>query len=130
VPIRAGDAPATRWSCKPGERVRVDGDHSRGARSGRESGPHHRGERIPVDKVARAISVFAGTVNGEGALVIHVTVAVGDRTLDRVITLVSEAQTQKAPTQQFTERFARVFVTGGVDRGRAPDRRPATRSGC
>src|SRR5690606_4465742 len=38
------------------------------------------------------------------------TVAVGDRTLDRVIRLVAEAQREKAPTQQFTDRFARVFV--------------------
>ena len=38
------------------------------------------------------------------------TRAVGDRTLDRVIRLVEDAQTSKAPTQQFTERFERVFV--------------------
>lgn len=67
------------------------------------------GESVPVDK-APGDPVFAGSVNGEGALVIDVTAAIGDRTLDRVIKLVSEAQTQKAPTQQFTERFARVFV--------------------
>ena len=54
--------------------------------------------------------VFAGTVNGEGALDVRTTRAVGDRTLDRVIRLVEDAQTSKAPTQQFTERFERVFV--------------------
>jgi Cd2+/Zn2+-exporting ATPase len=54
--------------------------------------------------------VFAGTINGEGALEIETTRAAGDRTLDRVIKLVSEAQTQKAPTQQFTDRFEAIFV--------------------
>jgi Zn2+/Cd2+-exporting ATPase len=92
---------------KPAERLPVDGTVLDG-RSGVNQAPI-TGESVPVDK-APGDTVFAGTVNGEGALVINVTVAVGDRTLDRVIKLVSEAQTQKAPTQQFTERFARVFV--------------------
>ena len=92
---------------KPAERIAVDGTIHEG-QSAVNQAPI-TGESIPVDKTS-GDAVFAGTVNGEGALVIEVTVAVGDRTLDRVITLVSEAQTQKAPTQQFTERFARVFV--------------------
>jgi Cd2+/Zn2+-exporting ATPase len=62
-----------------------------------------------VDKAA-GDDVFAGTVNGEGALEVRTTRAVGDRTLDRVIRLVEDAQTSKAPTQHFTERFERVFV--------------------
>jgi Cd2+/Zn2+-exporting ATPase len=49
-------------------------------------------------------------VNGEGAIVVSVTSAIGDRTLDRVIRLVADAETQKAPTQQFTDRFERIFV--------------------
>ncbi len=92
---------------KPAERLPVDGTVLEG-RSGVNQAPI-TGESVPVDKAPGDV-VFAGTVNGEGALVINVTVAVGDRTLDRVIKLVSEAQTQKAPTQQFTERFARIFV--------------------
>ena len=67
------------------------------------------GESLPVDKGV-GDEVFAGTVNGDGALEIRTTRAVGDRTLDRIITLVAEAQTQKAPTQQFAERFSRIFV--------------------
>lgn len=106
VPI-AGVVPGDAVVVLPGERIGVDGTVREG-QSAVNQAPI-TGESIPVDKVA-GDGVFAGTVNGEGALVIDVTVAVGDRTLDRVITLVSEAQTQKAPTQQFTERFARVFV--------------------
>jgi Cd2+/Zn2+-exporting ATPase len=101
--VRPGDIVVV----KPAERVPVDGTIREG-RSGVNQAPI-TGESVPVDKVP-GDRVFAGTVNGEGALVIEVSVAVGDRTLDRVIKLVSEAQTQKAPTQQFTERFARVFV--------------------
>lgn len=101
--VKPGDLVVVR----PAERVAVDGTVREG-RSGVNQAPI-TGESVPVDK-APGDPVFAGSVNGEGALVIDVTVAVGDRTLDRVIKLVSEAQTQKAPTQQFTERFARVFV--------------------
>lgn len=67
------------------------------------------GESVPVDKVP-GDPVFAGTVNGEGVLEITTSKVVGDRTVDRVIKLVEEAQTQKAPTQQFTEKFERIFV--------------------
>ncbi|WP_231847962.1 heavy metal translocating P-type ATPase [Gemmatimonas aurantiaca] len=101
--VRPGDVVIV----KPAERVPVDGTVREG-RSGVNQAPI-TGESVPVDK-APGDPMFAGSVNGEGALLIDVTVAIGDRTLDRVIKLVSEAQTQKAPTQQFTERFARVFV--------------------
>ncbi|GIW76719.1 MAG: ATPase [Phycisphaerae bacterium] len=92
---------------RPGERVSVDGT----VRSGRSSVNQApvTGESVPVDK-AEGDVLFAGTVNGDGALEVTTTKAVGDRTLDRVIKLVEEAQTQKAPTQQFTERFERIFV--------------------
>jgi Cd2+/Zn2+-exporting ATPase len=99
--------PGDQVVVKPAERIPVDGSVREG-RSGVNQAPI-TGESVPVDK-APGDPVFAGTVNGEGALVIDVTAAIGDRTLDRVIKLVSEAQTQKAPTQQFTEKFARVFV--------------------
>lgn len=99
--------PGDQVVVKPAERIPVDGDVAEG-NSGVNQAPI-TGESVPVDK-APGDEVFAGSVNGEGALVINVRAAVGDRTLDRVIKLVSEAQTQKAPTQQFTERFERWFV--------------------
>ena len=101
--VRPGD----RVVVKPGERIPVDGTVAEG-RSAVNQAPI-TGESVPVDKAAGE-PVYAGSVNGEGVLVVTVTVAVGDRTLDRVIKLVAEAQTQKAPTQQFTERFERRFV--------------------
>ena len=92
---------------KPAERIAVDGEVTSG-KSAVNQAPI-TGESVPVDK-APGDRVFAGSVNGEGALVIAVSAAIGDRTLDRVIRLVAEAETQKAPTQQFTDRFERVFV--------------------
>ncbi len=92
---------------RPAERISVDGKVVSG-RSAVNQAPI-TGESVPVEKEPGA-EVYAGTINGEGALEIETTRAVGDRTLDRVIKLVSEAQTQKAPTQQFTDRFEAIFV--------------------
>ncbi len=97
----------TRVLVRPGERMPVDGRVDRG-QSTVDQAPI-TGESVPVDK-GPGDSVFAGTVNGEGAIEVITTRATGDRTLDRIVTLVAEAQTQKAPTQQLTERFERVFV--------------------
>ena len=99
---------------KPGERVSVDGEVIEGTSAVNQA--PITGESVPIEKVAGS-RVYAGSVNGDGALVVQVTAAVGDRTLDRVIKLVAEAETQKAPTQRFTERFERIFVPsvlGGV----------------
>ncbi|WP_262031973.1 heavy metal translocating P-type ATPase [Microvirga sp. Mcv34] len=83
------------------------------------------GESVPVDKrpvddseraAARPESVdpehriYAGTINGSGALEIQVTRRAGDTTLARVVQMVNEAEAQKSPTQRFTDRFERAFV--------------------
>ena len=101
--VRLGDLAIV----KPGERIAVDGVVREGQSSVNQA--PITGESVPVEK-ALSEKVFAGSVNGDGVLVIEVSAAVGDRTLDRVIKLVAEAETQKAPTQQFTDRFERVFV--------------------
>lgn len=100
-------APGDRVVIRPAERVPVDGRVVSG-QSAVNQAPI-TGESVPVDKAA-GDEVFAGTINGEGVLTVETTKASGDRTLDRVIKLVEEAQTQKAPTQVFTERFERIFV--------------------
>lgn len=92
---------------RPAERIPVDGEVQTG-RSVVNQAPI-TGESVPVEK-SPGDEVFAGTVNGDGALFVTTTRIAGDRTLDRVIALVEEAQTQKAPTQRFTERFERTFV--------------------
>ena len=92
---------------RPGDRVPVDGVVVRGESSVDES--PLTGESLPVDKQP-GDQVFAGTVNGAGTLEVEVTKRAKDTTLARVIQLVEEAQTQKSPTQRFTERFERIFV--------------------
>ena len=92
---------------RPGERIPVDGRVASG-HSAVDQSPI-TGESVPVDK-GPDDEVFAGTINGEGALEVSTTRAAGDRTLDRVVQLVEEAQTQKAPTQRFTEKFESWFV--------------------
>lgn len=101
--VVVGDTVAVR----PAERIPVDGTVERG-RSAVDQAPI-TGESVPVGK-SPGDEVFAGTVNGEGALFVTATRVAGDRTLDRVVALVEEAQTQKAPTQRFSDRFERIFV--------------------
>jgi Cd2+/Zn2+-exporting ATPase len=94
---------------RPGVRVPVDGAVLAG-QSGVDQAPV-TGESMPVDKNPSDI-VFAGSVNGEGALEVKVTKLAKDSTLARVMKMVEEAQTQKSPTQQTVEKFERVFVPG------------------
>lgn len=92
---------------RPAERIPVDGQ-VRSGRSAVDQAPI-TGESVPVAKDV-GDALFAGTINGEGALEVTTTRAAGDRTLDRVVQLVSEAEGQKAPTQRFADRFERAFV--------------------
>ncbi len=92
---------------RPGVRVPVDGEISSG-QSSLDQSPV-TGESVPIDKTI-GDKVFAGSINGEGALEVRVTRLAKDSTLARVTKMVEEAQTQKSPTQQVTEKFERVFV--------------------
>ena len=92
---------------KPGQRIPADGQVASG-NSAVDQAPV-TGESMPVDKQP-GDKVFAGTVNGEGALVVEVTKLARESTLSRMVEMVAEAQTQKSPTQRFTDRFERIFV--------------------
>lgn len=108
---------------KPNTRVPADGFVSAGASSVNQA--PITGESVPVDKravpdVEAALAapdalgadhrLFAGSINGAAALTAVVTKNASESTLARVVKLVAEAETQKSPTQQFTDRFERVFV--------------------
>ncbi len=101
--VRVGDVVIIR----PGSRIPVDGTVAAG-HSAVDQSPV-TGESVPVDKGPGA-SVFAGTINKNGALEAHVTRLAEDSTLARVMHMVEEAQAQKSPTQQTIERFSRIFV--------------------
>lgn len=108
---------------KPNERIPADGFVLKGESSVNQA--PITGESVPVDK--RAVDdpgqaaanpdrlgpesrTFAGTINGGGALEIQVTKLSSESTLARVVQMVNEAETQKSPTQRFTDKFERIFV--------------------
>ncbi|MEE4210606.1 MAG: heavy metal translocating P-type ATPase [Parvularcula sp.] len=83
------------------------------------------GESMPVDKrpvsdralarqntttIAAQSQVFAGTINGSGALEIEVTRKASESTLSKVAELVATAETERSPTQRMTDKFERIFV--------------------
>ncbi|MCM1965966.1 heavy metal translocating P-type ATPase [Streptomyces sp. G1] len=110
---------------RPHTRVPADGFVAAGTGSVDQS--PITGESVPADKVpvadrAAALAdpgaagpesrVYAGTVNGSGALDIAVTRLAGENTLARVVKLVQDAEERTSPTQRFTERFTKFFVPG------------------
>ncbi|MGH0378592.1 heavy metal translocating P-type ATPase [Sinorhizobium meliloti] len=104
-------APGAIVLVRPGDRLPADGIIVSGESSVDEAPV--TGESTPVLKEAGA-NVFAGTVNGDGALRVRVTAAAADNTIARVIRLVEEAQEKKAPTERFIDRFSRYYTPGVV----------------
>ncbi len=92
---------------KPGERIPVDGMVTAG-QSAVNQAPI-TGESTPVEKQEGA-EVFAGTINGRGALEVRVTRKAQDTTISRILSLVEEAQARRAPSQQFVDVFARYYT--------------------
>ncbi len=92
---------------RPGEKIPLDGDVIEG-RSDVNQAPI-TGESLPIEKAA-GDEVFAGTINGHGAIEVTVTRKGRDTTLARIIHLVEAAQAQRAPAQQFIDRFARWYT--------------------
>lgn len=67
-------------------------------------------EETDIKKLQAEHRVFAGTINGSGALEIKVLKEAKDSTLSRLIYLVREAETQKSPTQHLTDKFEKYYV--------------------
>ena len=102
--------PGARLLIKPGAQFPVDGDIAKGTTAADES--NLTGEAAPVEK-AVGDAVLAGTMNLWGAVEINVTRAAAESALQKIITLIREAQHQKAPAQQFADKFS-TFYTYGV----------------
>ncbi|MFZ3468461.1 heavy metal translocating P-type ATPase [Streptomyces sp. 4.24] len=110
---------------RPHTRIPADGFVASGTSSVDQS--PITGESVPADKSpvadpAAALAdpgaagpdhrVYAGTVNGSGALDVVVTRPAGENTLARVVKMVQDAEERTSPTQRFTERFTKFFVPG------------------
>jgi Cd2+/Zn2+-exporting ATPase len=92
---------------RPGEKIPLDGLVVSGESAVNQAPV--TGESLPQEKTPGDV-VFAGTINGRGALDVKVTHRRRDSTLARIIHLVEQAQAQRAPAQTFVERFARVYT--------------------
>lgn len=92
---------------KPGERVAMDGRIQTGSSSVNQA---------PITGESRLVSkkpgdtVFASSLNGEGALEVVVTHLAADNTIQRLIAMVEEAQERRAPTQRLVDRFAQIYT--------------------
>jgi Cd2+/Zn2+-exporting ATPase len=96
---------------KPGERLPADGVIASGE-SSIDQAPV-TGESVPVYKTVGA-EVFAGTINGSGALEVRVSRPTADNTINRIIRMVEEAQSVRAPSQRTVDRFARIYTPAVV----------------
>lgn len=96
---------------RPGDRISADGEVVSGA-SGVDESPV-TGESVPVLKEPGA-QVFAGSINTEAELRIRVSRTAEDNTIARVIRLVEEAESARAPTERFIERFSRWYMPAVV----------------
>jgi heavy metal translocating P-type ATPase len=96
--IQVGDT----FIVQPGQSVATDGEVMLGSSSVNQAPV--TGESAPVEK-APGDPVFAGSINGEGALEIRATKTSADNTIARIIHMVEEAQERKGKSQRFIERF-------------------------
>src|SRR3546814_17934385 len=102
------------WSsdvCSSDLRVPADGEVIEGV-SGVDESPV-TGESVPNLKEPGQ-PVFAGSINTEAALRVRVTKAAEDNTIARIIRLVEEAESARAPTERFIDQFSRIYMPAVV----------------
>ena len=92
---------------RPGERIPLDGSVTAGHSVVDQSSV--TGESLSIDKTL-GDEVYAGTINQTSSLEIQVTAPASNSTLTRIIHAVEQAQTSRAPTQRFVDRFAAIYT--------------------
>ena len=105
--LRAG----ARLLIKPGAQFPVDAEIVKGTTAADES--NLTGEATPVEK-AIGDAALAGTINLWGAVEVVVTRPAAESALQKIITLIREAQQQKAPAQQFADKFSTYYTYGVI----------------
>ncbi len=96
-----------RLLVKPGSQFPVDGEVLRGDTATDES--NLTGEATPVEKTV-GDNVLAGTINLWGAVEVGVLRPAAQSSLCKIIQLIKEAQQQKAPSQQFADKFGTIYT--------------------
>jgi Cd2+/Zn2+-exporting ATPase len=96
-----------KFRVRPGDRIPLDGKVVDGA-GGVDQAPI-TGESVPVPK-SPGDEVYAGTINGDGVLTVESTKAASDTTLARITRMVGEAQSRRAPSEQWVETFAKYYT--------------------
>ncbi len=96
---------------RPGERVAVDGAVLAGDTAIDQSAI--TGESVPVNKGV-GDAVFAGTINGYGAIRVRVDRLSRESTLAKIVQFVEQAQAEKSETQRFTDRFEGWYAVGVI----------------
>jgi len=92
---------------RPGEKIPLDGILTKGSTTVNQA--PITGESMPVEKEP-GDELFAGTINGDGAIEFKVTKVAKDSTLARIIHMVEQAQSRRAQTQQWVDSFARYYT--------------------
>lgn len=92
---------------RPGDRIPLDGDVVDGSSSVDESSL--TGESVPISKEP-GDEVYAGTIAEDGTLEVEVTRLAHESAISRLIHLVEEAQSEKAPTQRIVDRLEQPYV--------------------
>ncbi len=99
--------PGMRLLIKPGAQFPVDAEIAKGSTAADES--NLTGEATPLGKNV-GDTTLAGTINLWGAVEVIVTRPAAESALQKIITLIKDAQQQKAPAQQFTDKFGTVYT--------------------
>ena len=98
-----------RLLIKPGAQFPVDAEITKGNTAADES--NLTGEAAPVEKII-GDTALAGTINLWGAVEVIVLRPAAESSLQKIITLIREAQHQKAPAQQFADKFSTYYTYG------------------
>jgi Cu+-exporting ATPase len=92
---------------RPGERIATDGKIREGSSQVDES--LITGESLPVEK-NEGDSVIGGAINADGLLIVEATAVGGETALARIIRMVEDAQSKKAPIQRLVDKVSAIFV--------------------